>query len=244
MSIPTPTRLSAAAVQQSLDALKTYTAGSSRGALVALDEAVSAATADPAAARELEPRLLELLDGSLPVEAAEYVCRKLILIGSTASVPRLAGLLREPRVTAAAREVLQLLPGPEAGDALRAALPGLTGLPRVGVLLALGHRREAASVAVVVPLLREPDDETGRAAVGALGEIGTPAAAEALKAFAPRAAAAVRPALADACLVCAGKLAAAGQREAAAGLYRLLNAPEQPAHVRRAAASGQARLGA
>lgn len=244
MSAPTPTRLSAAAVQQSLDALKTYTAGSSRGALMALDEAVTAATADPAAARELEQRLWELLDGALAVEATEYICRKLILIGSAASVPKLAGRLREPRLTAAAREVLQLLPCPEAGDALRAALPGLAGLSRVGVLLALGHRREAASVAAVVPLLREADDETGRAAVAALGEIGTPAAADALKEYASRAAPAVRLALADACLVCAGRLAAAGQRDAAAGLYRLLNAPEQPAHVRQAAASGLARLGA
>ena len=244
MSTPTPTRLSAAAVQQSLDALKTYTAGSSRGALMALDEAVTAATADPGSARELEQRLLELLEGSRPVEAAEYICRKLILIGSAASVPRLAGLLREPRLTAAVREVLQLLPCPEAGEALRAALPGLAGLPRVGVLLALGHRREAASVAAVVPLLREPDDETGRAAVGALGEIGTLPAADALSEFAPRASAAVRPALADACLVCAGRLAAAGLREPAAALYRRLSAPEQPAHVRQAAAAGQARLGA
>ena len=243
MSTPTTTtRISAAAVQHALDALKTYTAGSARGTLAPLDDAVAAATGDPAAARELERRLLDLLDGPVPVEAKEYVCRKLILIGSPASVPKLTALLKQEATTSAAREVLQLLPCPEAGDALRNALPSLVRSARVGAIISLGLRREPASVACLRPLLGDADVEAVRAAAGALGEIGTPLAAEALRGFLPNAPVAVRPAVADACLACAERLRSAGQAALAAELYRLLAAPGQAPHIRNAAALGQTRL--
>jgi len=243
MSTPTTTtRISAAAVQHALDALKTYTAGSARGTLAPLDDAVAAATGDPAAARELERRLLDLLDGPVPVEAKEYVCRKLILIGSPASVPKLTALLKQEATTSAAREVLQLLPCPEAGDALRNALSSLSGVPRVGAIIALGLRREAASVAGLQPLLSDADVEAARAAAGALGEIGTPAAAAALREFLPHAPVAARPAVADAGLACAERLVSASQAREAAELYRLLLAPELAPHVRAAAKLGQGRL--
>jgi HEAT repeat protein len=242
MNTPMTTRISAAALQQALDALKTYAAGSARGALAPLDDAVAAATTDPSTARELERRLLELLDGAVPVEAREYVCRKLILIGSAASVPKLTALLKEAATTSAAREVLQLLPGPEAGDALRHAMSSLSGLSRVGAIISLGLRREAASAACLAPLLREADVQAACAAAGALGELGTAAAAEALRDFLPQAPALLRSAVADASLACAERLASADEARLAAELYRLLNSSEQAPHVRHAAAQGQARL--
>ena len=242
MNTPMTTRISAAALQQALDALKTYTAGSARGALAPLDDAVAAATTDPSTARELERRLLDLLDGAVPVQAREYVCRKLILIGSAASVPKLTVLLNEEATTHAAREVLQLLPGPEAGDALRHAVLSLSGLSRVGAIISLGLRREAASAACLAPLLRAADVQAACAAAGALGEIGTSAAAGALRERLPGAPVAVRSALVDACLACAERLVSAGEAKLGAELYRLLNSSEQAPHVRQAAARGQARL--
>jgi HEAT repeat protein len=240
MSTPMTTRISAAALQQALDALKTYAAGSARGALVPLDETVAAATSDRSAALDLERRLLDLLDAPLSVEAKQYLCRRLILLGSAVSVPRLLTLLKEEGTTSAAREVLQLLPCPEAGDALRAALPSLSGLARVGAIIALGLRRETASVASLTPFLAGGDIETAHAAAGALGEIGTPAAAEALRGRLTSASAPARSAVADAGLACAERLKAAGQPALANELYRLLASPEQPPHIRHAAALGQA----
>lgn len=242
MSTPISTRLSAAAVQQAVDALRHYTTGSPRGALVPLDDAVAAATAEPAAARDLEQRLLTALDASPPDEAKEYICRKLTLIGSAACVPALARLLRDPATTHAARDVLQSLPIPEAGDALRGSLDALSGAARIGAILSLGLRRESASLATLVPLLERADDETVRAAAAALGEIGTSAAAESLAGFLPKASAGVRAAVADACLVCAERQAQAGQTHTALALYDMVQRAELASHRRKAAELGRQRL--
>ena len=73
------------------------------------------------------------------------------------------------------------------------------------------------------------------AAAAARGEISTPAAPQALAAFAPDAPAGLPSALADADLVWAARLVAAAQRSAAPPLSQLLSASSQPKHSRPAA---------
>ena len=48
----------------------------------------------------------------------------------------------------------------------------------------------------------------------------------------------VKPAIADACLVCAGGLLAGGNKAEAILLYKSLNSQDQPKHVRLAATRG------
>ncbi len=206
-----------APLDDAFSALRSYDQGSSRAALLPIDEAVVAALPDPADRLTLETRLLAALSAGGSSVALEYLCAKLTLIGSALAVPALAALLDQPALTTAARNALEAAPHPEATAALRAQLPKLAGLPLLGVVQSLGIRRAAAA---------------------ALGEIGTPAAAAALRDFSARAPAVVAPALADALLVCAERLLAAGARAAAQSLYQLLATAAQPVHVRLAATRG------
>jgi HEAT repeat protein len=224
-----------AVLDQAFEALKTYDAGSSRGVLMPLDQAVRAALGNAKASQPLEQRLVGLLSAPTPVAAKEYVCAKLALIGSAASVAGLAGLLEDSAVAHAARSTLETLPGPEATKALRDRLPRLEGLLKVGVIQSLGVRRDAAALPLLAAGLKSGDARTVSAAAAALGGIGTPKAAQTLQAFLPKTPEAARAAVADACLACAEQLLAAGETKPATALCEALDKSDPPVHVRQAA---------
>jgi len=118
--------------------------------------------------------------------ARVWLLRKIEPLGADEVVDALAGLLRDedPQIRELARRALQANPSPRAGDALREAVITASG-PRaqVAFLNALGARRERKSLAVVIPFTEVPDPRVFRAAVGALGDIGGPKAAERLEAI-------------------------------------------------------------
>lgn len=227
------------AIDQAFEALKTYDAGSSRAALLPIDEAVVAAMKNEPARAKLETRLAAVLAADVPAVAKAYVCGKLRLIGGPASVPALAGLLGDPSRSHAARNALEAMPCAEAVVALRNSLAKLSGLPKVGVMASLGVRRDAASVPDLKALLRDGDAQVAGAAAAALGEIGTAEAGEALREFLPGAVGSLRAITADACLACAERLKAGGNEAAARALRNLLTTADQPEYIRAAAKRGK-----
>ncbi len=216
-------------------ALARYDRGSDRGALWPLDAAVAAATGDPALRAELEAGLVRCLRSPASAVAKEYACEKLAMIGGPASVEALAALLAEPDLSHAASGALRAIPGAEAARALRRGLKTLAGLPLVGVITALGGRRDAASGEALTGLLSHADVRVVSAAVWALGAIGTPSAGRALRQLLPGAPAALLPELTEACLVCAGHLSEVRESRAARTLLDALLTAGPPPHARAAA---------
>ena len=133
-------------LDQAFEALKTYDWGTDRKALNPIDEAVVATQDDAAARKELETRLAAVLKTDVSRDAKDFVCRKLMVIGTAASVPALAALLPEKEHSHMARYALERIPAAEAAQALRDALPKLSGELKVGVIGSLGVRGDAASV--------------------------------------------------------------------------------------------------
>ncbi len=227
---PTAERL-----QQAFAHLEHYAAGSGRGALQPIDDAAAAAARDETLRAKLEKRLVATLLGKAPAAAKDYACGKLAILGGPAAVPALAELLTTETLAHAATNALQLMPCPEAGAALRASLEKLSGLPRAGALTALGMRRDPTEATQIAAFLGRADSIVAGAAAGALGEIGTPATGATLREFLPKAPAALRSALADACLACAERLRAAGETAAAKSLLDALLDTTPRKHVRAAA---------
>ena len=227
-----------AAVDEAFEALRTYDWGADRGTLNPIDEAVVATQGDAAARKELESRLLGVLKGGVSRSAQDYVLRTLKTIGTAASVPALAAMLPDEDLSHMARYALERIPAPEAAAAMRDALPKLNGALKVGTIGSLGKRRDAASVAALAGLLGDADTAIAAAAAYALGLIGTPETGKALGKQAKKAPEAMKPAIADASLICAERLLDDGKKAEAVVLYTSLNSEDQPKHVRLAATRG------
>lgn len=234
MSTPPATRTDTAALQAAFDALMRYDRGSARGDLLPIDDAIAAATVDPALRADLEGRLVAVLRGPAPAVAREYACARLAVIGGPASVPALAALLPDAALAHAATNALQVMPAPEAAAALRDSLDRLGGLALIGTMTALGMKRDTASVPLLAARSGSADRGVAVAATAALGEIGSTEAAAALRRLLAACPEGLRAVAGEACLVCAERLRSAGRLAEARTLLDALEATTPARHVREA----------
>ena len=226
------------ALDKAFEALSTYEWGSDRSALLVIDNAVAASHGDAAVAKSIESRLVERLTSKPSPAAQDYICRQLSLVGTAASVPALADLLPDEKLSHMARYALERIPDDAATAALRAALPKVDGNLKVGVIHSLGVRRDAASTESLSALLNDKNETIVAAAAAALGNIGTSEAARTLGDFQTKASESLKLAAADAYLVCAERLLADGKKLEAMAIYRSLAGSDQPQHIRLAATRG------
>lgn len=100
----------------------------------------------PEGRAHVEERLLQALALPGGTDAGRsFLCQMLALVGSAASVPALAPLLRAAPTAEAARYALQPIPGAEADAALRAALGTLAGPAKAGLIGTIALRGDAAA---------------------------------------------------------------------------------------------------
>ena len=224
-------------LDQAFEALKTYDWGADPKILNPINEAMLATRGDAAARKELEARLVAVLKTDVSRDAKDFVCRKLCVIGTAASVPALAELLANKDLSHMARYALERIPAPEAAQALRDALPKIDTALKVGVMGSLGVRQDAASVPALVALLGDADVTVARSAALALGAIRAPEAVRALREAKPEKNEA-KIAVIDASLACAEGLLAAGKKGEAMAIYKGFRGEDQPQQVRQAAARG------
>jgi len=167
-------------------------------------------------------------------------CRGLALIGTGKSVPTLASLLGDEELSHMARYALEPIPDPAVDKALLDALGKVKGKPLVGVIGSIGVRRDTEAVQPLAQILME--SQAGplvmSAAVRALGNIGTPAAAEVLKAGLDHAPPEGLPDVYEGLFRCAERFAAEGNRGAAIDIYDTLRAQNASHQVRGGALRG------
>jgi hypothetical protein len=206
-----------------------YEFGQSRKPLAAIEEQIR--KAPPAEYRAIEAKLLAILKApGTTVDAKRFFCRYLGIVGSAQSVPALAALLGDEKLSDPARIALEPMANPAAGAALRKALGQVKGKLLAGVIGSVGARRDAEAVPALAALTADADGDVARAAIAALGAIGTADAAKALDQAAAKAPQALRRPVAQARFTCAANLAQAGKSAEAAAIYRtLLETKDAPA---------------
>jgi hypothetical protein len=162
-----------------------------------------------------------------PPEPRAFLLRQVQRSAGPASVDAVAALLTNDALAAPATATLQQI-GSAAAPALRAAVAKLKGRSRVGVVLALGALRDAASAEVVRPLLGEADPETHLAAAAAVAQIGDAGSLDAMLKV-PAAAGEPRRRVTAALFVYAERLAETGKRaEARRVLGHILDTRTEP----------------
>lgn len=197
-----------------------YDYSKSRKDQAAVEEQIRKATAEQYPA--IEAKLIEALGAATTPEAKRFICRQLQVIGSGKSVPAIAALLGDEKVSHEARMALEAIGDPAAAGALRAALGQVKGKQLIGVIASIGVKRDSEAVGDLMKLAADADSAVAGAAMHALGEIGSTAAARALAAVRP--AEALREINAEAQLVAAQKLAAEGKGAEANAIYQRMNA--------------------
>ena len=235
---PTADKVSLRAILSApYDAIQEYDFGKTRRALAAIEEEIR--SVPTSSFPEIEARLLEALESPKTTFAGrQFVCRMLRRIGSAKSVPALAKMLDDKKLSHMARFALQYMAAPEAGAALREALPKLDGDLKIGVIGSLGQRGDHEAVPAIAELIAG-DTDIARAAIDSLGRIGGSDAAEALARA--RVPASLKPARDNAYLMCADKMLAEGQESQAVQIYREMIAPSNSTWIRIAAYKGLVR---
>ena len=192
----------------------------------------------PADTKEEADKLIAVLTSGAGQKEKADACRSLALIGTKDAVPALAALLADEKLSHMARYGLEPIPDPAVDEALRGALGKLKGRPLVGVIGSIAVRRDAKAVEPLAKLLGDPDAAVVRTTAKALGRFGTPEAGKLLLEKLAAAPAALRPAVADACLSCAEAFLTQGKPAEAAAVYQRVAKAELPKHFRVAAAHG------
>lgn len=204
-------------LEAALQALRVYEPGSSRGDLLRIDAAVRSSFDHPARRRALEERLLSALEEASMLGQV-YLLKQLARVGSERAIAKIADRLLRPELADEACRTLAVLPSRESGDALRQHLPRLAGNARIGAIHALGWLRDARSVEPLAVWCSGEEEATARAALTALGRIGTPDAAKVLMGCLPDAREAFRATLTEAAMDCADGLFEAGHTSEAQAL--------------------------
>jgi sugar phosphate isomerase/epimerase len=220
-------------------ALKTYDYGQSRAGLVQIEQSLTGST--PEQESVVEGRLLEVLEAPEATFAAkQFACKLLARVGGAPSVPVLATLLPDEKLSHMACYALQPMPDPAADQALIAALPQ-AGKPeiKIGLINVLGERRKAENAAALRGLVADPDPLVAAAALDALAKIGGPQALEAAREARSSAVPQVASAAARALLACANRMLENKDGDQGAALFDELFASASETPVRAAALHGR-----
>ncbi|MFA6243693.1 MAG: HEAT repeat domain-containing protein [Candidatus Hydrogenedentales bacterium] len=195
----------------------------------------------PAMAQTTDP--VAVLNSDAAIWEKSEACRALALKGGPESVPALAALLIDEKMSHMARMALEAMPCPEAGDALRAALTATNGALKVGVIGSVAARKDKEGVPALEALLSDADAEVAMAAARGLGKIATGKAVKALTSSVAEANVPplVLQARCDGLLGCAEAFIQQGKAEKASAIYDSLRAlPGASIEVRGAALRGAA----
>jgi HEAT repeat protein len=222
---------------QLLNNIKTYDFNKSRADLVKISDMVRDASDKPEM-KAMEKQLDDFLKSDASYAAKDFVCRELSVAGTEASVPALASMLTDEKVSDIARYALERIPGAAADDTLRNALSKAKGNAKVGIINTLGVRGDKKAVDALAKLTGDSNETVAVAAIAALGRIDDKGATDAIAKAKDKATGAIKTAALDAYLRCADRLAAKGQKDAAGAIYKELYAAGEPMIVRVAAARG------
>lgn len=189
--------------------------------------------------RENAADLLRRLRATTNAVEQANLCARLRAVAGPEAVPALALLLRHPQTAHAALHVLEIVPGPEATEALHAELARATGALRIAIVQTLGWRGDPTSVPHLAPLL-DPTDPTLLAAASlALARIGSSEAQAPLQTLWGRLSPQQADSIAPAVLLLADKHRRAGQTAEALAWFTRLTGPEHAASIRRAGWMGR-----
>jgi hypothetical protein len=189
------------------------------------------ATAPISPPSPVETAALAVLASDAGLREKARACQELGDFGGPASVPALAALLDKEHLADYARSGLEGIKDGSAGEALRAALPKLTGRYLAGAVNSLGVRRDVAAVPALQKLALDSKSGAAEAAIASLGMIATPAATKTLQDILTNGPPALHVPTAHAALLAAEQLARNGNTTGARAVLNAVVRALPPGHL-------------
>lgn len=207
-------------------------------ALLAVEKLINDTQGNQPSREQMEKELTRMLQSDVSFACKQFVCQKLWMMGTIASVPVLEGMLAsdDPHFAEAACYALSQHPAPAVAQALRNGLRKANGRGLITVINLVGERRDPESVARLTELAHSGDDQAADAAIAALGKIASPSATKELTKL--HSEGARNTAAAHALLQCGQELAARGKAAEAKSVYQRLTTSSEAPHIRRGALLG------
>lgn len=234
--------VTAASLEEALQATASYKFGDSRAALAIVEDAVRASGQSPELRNVLIPSLMAMVNtDGIAAETLDFACRQLAQLQAAEAIPALAGMLDDDETSDIARYALERMHTPEANAALLAALDTASGANKIGVVNSLGDLDLPEAVERLRTLIDEQDLGLAAAAVTALAKITVPEARDALKTAAANAPPALIRQIQDALLIHADRLLDGGAVDDAVELYGLVLDAASTDALRQAAFAGKLR---
>jgi HEAT repeat protein len=208
------------AVDGLLDMLVEPGEGDDAGARYALHGmAMRAGRAGAEERAEFATALSAYLAGDSLAGVKQFVIGQLQIAGAGESVPALVACLTEAELVDHACRALIVNPSPDVDAALREALPKAEAGLRVPIIQALGARRDAGAVSMLLEQAANENADVRVAAITALGRIGDPSAETAIAEAVGRDDERESRAAFDAYLHLGEQMQKDGHRAEAAGVY-------------------------
>ena len=226
---------------RSLTTASAYEYGESREALSEIDEIVKSAVGSPEICKQVEAQFIDFLESNATLASKQFICRKLAVMGTRASVPALSKMLNAGETFDMALYALEKIPSDRVDKILFKSMQEARGKRRIGLMNTLGIRRYSPAVGTLANDALDEDREKAAAAVRALSRIGTDEAAGALRAVYQQTTGPIRNEAMNGYLRCADRMAETGAVDKARSMYRDFLIPDA---IRSAALAGMIRTDA
>ncbi|MFO7973532.1 MAG: family 16 glycoside hydrolase [Candidatus Hydrogenedentota bacterium] len=223
---------------ETVAAIAAYKRGGDRAPLIEVEKLVRESHGNAEVRNAIYDGLVKIIESDAAHDAKRFACRQLWILGPKEALPVLNPMLLDDDTVDMACYAIAQDPAPEAGQALRDALANADGNAEVAIANLLGDRRDAEAVEALCAVANGDRLPAARAAIRALGKIGTEAAADCLAKCLASNEATIRSAAMDASLVCAEELLKKDKRAKAKAIYSELAKENYPEAVQKAAQLG------
>jgi HEAT repeat protein len=235
-----------AQIREAVGELAAFDYGKSSNILSTVDGYINAARGNEELRSAIEQELIRIVASDAKFAAKQAACRRLLIVGSDASVGALSAMLgsKDHKVVEAACYALSGRATPKTKAALRKALdPAGTDPGQAAIITLLGNMRDSESLRALVRSAGSKHPVVSAAAISALGRIASTDAVASLRKLLAGGNQAKRHAAAAALLQAAQRLVGQRKTTDAAAIYKQLAAARVPDHIRRGAFIGSSKLG-
>ena len=159
-------------LDEDFQGIVTYSFGESREPLMVIQDRIRASHGNAEERLDLELQLAELLKREdTSFYCKDFACRQLRVIGTAESVPALAKLLTDEKLSDMARYALELNTDPKVDKELISALRKAQGNQLIGIINSLGERRAKEALEALEPMAASQEADVAAAAKEALSKI-------------------------------------------------------------------------